>query len=117
VSLTPCPECGREVSTQAVACPHCGAPIARARGTSVFGVIGKVLLVLIILFALFLIAGLALSDTTPEERRAKARERDAIDLCRREQADELKDLSERRFIRAACDKMEADFRAKHGVSP
>lgn len=26
MSLTTCRECGREVSTEAVACPHCGAP-------------------------------------------------------------------------------------------
>ena len=27
MSLIPCPECGREVSTKAEACPHCGCPI------------------------------------------------------------------------------------------
>jgi zinc-ribbon domain len=29
MALISCPECGREVSDQAPACPHCGAPIAR----------------------------------------------------------------------------------------
>ncbi|WP_198970220.1 zinc ribbon domain-containing protein [Xylophilus sp. ASV27] len=27
MALIPCPECGRQVSTQAVACPACGCPI------------------------------------------------------------------------------------------
>lgn len=27
-NLTTCPDCGREVSTRASACPHCGAPLA-----------------------------------------------------------------------------------------
>ncbi len=27
MALVPCPECGREVSTLAAACPHCGAPL------------------------------------------------------------------------------------------
>ena len=27
MSLVPCPECGREISTAAEACPHCGYPI------------------------------------------------------------------------------------------
>ncbi|MCL6620942.1 MAG: zinc ribbon domain-containing protein [Syntrophobacterales bacterium] len=26
MSLTPCRECGRELSTEALSCPHCGAP-------------------------------------------------------------------------------------------
>jgi endogenous inhibitor of DNA gyrase (YacG/DUF329 family) len=37
VALVDCPECGREVSTLAVACPHCGFPVAAlpdAVGTS-----------------------------------------------------------------------------------
>jgi hypothetical protein len=28
MTLVRCPECGGEVSNQATACPHCGAPIA-----------------------------------------------------------------------------------------
>ena len=27
MSLIPCPECGREISTAAEVCPHCGYPI------------------------------------------------------------------------------------------
>ena len=27
MSLIPCPECGREISTNAEACPHCGNPM------------------------------------------------------------------------------------------
>ena len=30
MALTQCPDCGKEVSTSAVACPNCGAPIAGA---------------------------------------------------------------------------------------
>ena len=30
MALIKCPECGNNVSTKAVACPHCGAPIASA---------------------------------------------------------------------------------------
>jgi len=29
VALVDCPECGRQVSTLAVACPHCGFPLSR----------------------------------------------------------------------------------------
>jgi hypothetical protein len=27
MALIPCPDCGREISTQAPSCPHCGRPI------------------------------------------------------------------------------------------
>ncbi|GAB2466443.1 hypothetical protein GCM10027082_17530 [Comamonas humi] len=27
MALIPCPECGRQVSTQAGSCPHCGYPL------------------------------------------------------------------------------------------
>lgn len=30
MALAPCPECGREISDLAAACPHCGAPRAGA---------------------------------------------------------------------------------------
>ena len=31
MALIPCPECKREVSTRAIACPACGCPIAEGR--------------------------------------------------------------------------------------
>lgn len=33
MSLIPCPECGREISTNAEACPHCGNPMRPASHT------------------------------------------------------------------------------------
>jgi hypothetical protein len=29
VALVDCPECGKQVSTLAIACPHCGFPLSR----------------------------------------------------------------------------------------
>jgi hypothetical protein len=34
MSLIPCPECGREISTNAEACPHCGNPMRAASHTA-----------------------------------------------------------------------------------
>lgn len=31
MALEPCRECGREISTQATACPQCGAPVRPLR--------------------------------------------------------------------------------------
>lgn len=33
MALVTCPECTREVSDHAAACPHCGAPLSRAAAT------------------------------------------------------------------------------------
>lgn len=35
MALVRCPDCGGEVSSQATACPHCGAPIATVLGDRV----------------------------------------------------------------------------------
>lgn len=54
MSIVQCSECNREVSTKAVACPHCGAPIQNSpqiaqpnlkpRWSRVFGLLGGLLL-------------------------------------------------------------------------
>lgn len=31
MALIKCPECGKEISSEAKACPHCGKPIPRAQ--------------------------------------------------------------------------------------
>ena len=56
MSLTPCPECGGQLSTKARACPHCGWPAAWMRNR------GKLVLwasrsVLILVAAWLMLAG------------------------------------------------------------
>jgi hypothetical protein len=34
MALVPCPECGRQISTKAEACPHCGCPASQFGSTS-----------------------------------------------------------------------------------
>jgi len=34
VALVDCPECGKQVSTLAVGCPHCRFPLSRGRAAS-----------------------------------------------------------------------------------
>lgn len=77
MSLTNCPDCGRQVSTSAAACPNCGRPIAppaapqqpqrvrtsedraltRNRG------FGDLLLIPIVVLAIVLLVGLLLSPS------------------------------------------------------
>jgi hypothetical protein len=50
LALTQCPECQKEISTAAAACPHCGAPgpkaVAKRQSRSAFG---KFILVVVLL--------------------------------------------------------------------
>lgn len=53
--------------------------------------------------------------TAPSTHDPRATDRLAIELCRKNQNDELQELSTRRFMRTVCDKMAADFQVKYGV--
>lgn len=114
--LVKCHECSKEMSSEAKACPQCG--VANPKHWGAGRMIATGIAVLFFGFIAFVAIGLVLApDVPPEVRAAKAHDRDTIALCRKEQDDELKELATRRFIRAACDKMEADFRTKYGVAP
>ena len=106
--LIQCPECGKEYSDQSGKCVHCGARNSNKMGPALklatFAMAG-----ICVLLALMLLGVRA----DPEKQRA----RDAISLCRDEQADELEEIEVRRFVRATCDKMEQDFVRKYGVKP
>lgn len=53
---------------------------------------------------------------TPEGKQRIA-ERRAIERCRTQQDDQLQELATRRLIRATCDNMVADYRAKWNREP
>ena len=51
--IKPCPDCGKDVSTDAQACPHCGKPVAKpveTNATIVFGIIGGILLAIVLMY-------------------------------------------------------------------
>jgi DNA-directed RNA polymerase subunit RPC12/RpoP len=51
--IKPCPDCGKEVSTDAQACPHCGKPVSKPVETTakvVFGIIGGILLAIVLMY-------------------------------------------------------------------
>lgn len=106
MALIRCTECNKEISTGASSCPHCGTRPKRSRtGLWVtFGVIGAG-----ILWA-------AVSPTSAEDE-AKNKERRVIETCWDQQKMKSNDSAESRFIAGACERMEAEYTAKHGRKP
>jgi len=50
MALNKCKECGKEVSSQAKTCPHCGAPV-QAGGIFAMAILIAVFFVLILVYA------------------------------------------------------------------
>lgn len=67
------------------------------------------------LFVVMMVFG-SFKANTPEGQ-AKARARDAIDLCWSEQKRKSLAPGESQFVAAACERMESDFVSKYGVRP
>jgi len=109
MALQPCAECGTQISNMAAACPQCGAPPARLRKTKWWLWIPLGLIITFVIFALIV-------GSSPEAKQ-RADERIAIELCWRNQKDPALESSTQRFIAGACQKMESDFRDKHGLNP
>lgn len=110
MAMITCRECGQPVSTEASACPQCGAsPRTRARKWAwvPLGLLGAAVA--------FLGFGALISNTPEGEERS--RKRAAIELCWKEQERKSLAPGEARFIAGACETMERDFLQKFGVRP
>jgi len=85
MALIACPECSKEVSSAASACPSCAYPItpqAPAGGASApvakkkgMGIVAKILLGCVGLFAIFILYGMSIPEN-------EARAREAFRVCR-----------------------------------
>ncbi|EML7991542.1 hypothetical protein WAA24_004328 [Stenotrophomonas maltophilia] len=123
MALGTCAECGHAVSSTAVACPGCGAVTGNAAivapPVKSGGGIGRVLLFLFLgglgILVFMIVLG-SIIGSTPEGKE-RQRERDAIELCWKDYERKSFDPGTKLFIATACEKMEADFRAKHGRNP
>lgn len=109
MSLMNCAECGLQVSTEAKACPHCGAVVPKPSKPKLW------LWIPLGLVVAFLGFGMVVANTP--EGKVRTAEREAIERC----WDEQKRLSlapeQQRFIAGACERMEREYTAKHGRTP
>lgn len=118
MALTKCKECGKEVSTTAKACPHCGAKVVR---TSAFTVIvgGFFVLVAITMFAGHLSTESAKAAAAEQQARQAAAEKARIASlspemrAAEEKRQREKDAANREAERQmAADKKKADERVQ-----
>lgn len=113
MALIACKECGNNVSTEAAACPHCGAVPAKkpaekkTSGVAVFGM-GAVGLL-----AAFLLIGAMSGPTTDPKALARL----SIDECWREQARKSHDGGTARLVAGACEELERRFRQTYNHAP
>lgn len=106
MALMPCKECGNEISTDAKACPKCGAKMPKTKWW---------LWIPLGLVVIFLGFG-AVVGSSPEAQE-KAKDRLAIDLCWGDQKRNSIDEGTQRFIAGACEMMESKFTQKYGHRP
>lgn len=107
MALIQCAECGNGVSTQAAACPKCGArvkPKAQVVPWVAAGLVGA--------FALAVVVSL-----TPKDESEKGRDRAQLQVCLREMNDTLRSPGYREATRSACARMRDEFRAKYRHEP
>lgn len=108
MALVRCMECGGQVSTEAMACPSCGASAPRANRASYIW-----LLLGIPIGAATLFLGFGLLNSTPEKSRA----RDAISTCWKTADSVMPGTSARDLAQRTCESLVDQFEAQHGPSP
>lgn len=122
MALVPCSDCDNQVSERASACPKCGAPMTAPPVSiepppeSRSGIPKALKLALIggaVFVAWVVVANLSV---TPEDEQ-RWREEDAIKACWARQQLRSNTDEAARFIAAACEQLEAEFRTKHDRSP
>lgn len=107
MALLACCECAKEISSDADACPQCGARQKTA------GVRWWLVIPILSIVAILLIS----AASQPAPVTEKSRDQAAIKICWQEHDRKSLTPVEKRFIAGACEKMEQDFVAQHGGKP
>ena len=111
MAMKKCPDCGKEYSTSAKACVHCGAPNRDSPGRKAGRAVGVVALSLFGVFALMIVYG-ALVARTPEAKERRI-DRAAIEVC-----DQMSGAQKgQRSFNPTCAEMRSRFREKWGRNP
>lgn len=96
MALKKCKECGKEVSTQADTCPHCGA-----RVKTQIGCLGSAA----IIFGVIMLLGIIMSSTLKRETPQPPRPPTAAELEARKQAEERARKAEDQYLKTPAGKL------------
>lgn len=107
MALVPCRECGAEISTEATACPKCGA-VTRPKRRIWPWVLGAPVAGLGAMLLLGAMVG-------PPSEISMARQ--SIRECWNSQQSKSLTPGGSRFVAGACEQMERDFTARFGRTP
>lgn len=109
MAMVTCGECGREISSQAKACPNCGAKMGRA------GIWPWMLLFFAGVCGIFVVLGMR--EDASEYGQMRKQERAEIARCWNEFQQRSLSPMTRMAVASVCEKMEAEFREKHRSNP
>lgn len=109
MAMTTCHECGKDLSTTAESCPHCGARPPKPKKTKWW------LWIPLGLVGAFMLVGLVGSRSPTGQ--AKANARSAISICWAEQSKKSLDAGSAQFVAGACERMEEEFQRKWNARP
>lgn len=106
--LVACKECGKDISSRANSCPHCGISLKKP------SILWKVVaLPLVIIFLVLIVVGMFMPDEPYQQTDARM----AIKACWDQQAKKSNDSAMARFIAGACEKLEQDYEATYRRKP
>ena len=111
MALIQCAECGNQVSTTALACPHCGAKKKpKSNSDNLWGGLA--------LFALVVVLVVGVAGNKPDPlAEARKRDREVFEFCVADMNDPLRSFSHREAARSMCEMLRADFQRKYGRAP
>ena len=110
LAIIACHDCGNEVSTEAKACPKCGAKVKAPTSGSTWLVAGIAGFLMISFF--IWVAG---QKSDPEEDRARMTYRACMDDLAA--ADRARDHARSRIVAQMCERFRQDFTSKYRHAP
>ena len=69
MALIKCTECGKEISSKAKTCPHCGAPLVKEKkkGSCLTKILGMVILFIGLIFMIGALSNMVSSESEEKE--------------------------------------------------
>lgn len=120
MALISCPECKKQVSDAAEACPNCAYPIRKSSKAATQKKSKSLLVPIIIVGVVAIIVIPAMVGSIGKNDPAFAEQlkrKDAIKFCWEKQSRKSLSPEDQRLIAGACETMEGEYYKTYGVKP